>query len=66
MSSVWRKAGLTYASYLSIASKTLREVLKTEYQTAAVASRSVTEAHVTNYKNGSPLSDPEPLQKSDS
>lgn len=60
--SAWRKAGLTYNNYLSIAAKTVRAALKTEFQTAQVLSRSKSEAKFIKFENGTP-SDPIPLKK---
>ncbi|CCD26842.1 F1F0 ATP synthase subunit epsilon NDAI_0I02740 [Naumovozyma dairenensis CBS 421] len=62
-SAVWRKAGITYSAYLSIAARTLRAALKPELQTATVMARSHTDAYFTKYKDGAPASEPESLQK---
>lgn len=61
--SVWRKAGLTYNTYLSVAARTVRSALKPELQTAAVEARSRTEARYVQYEKGSATSDPVPLQE---
>lgn len=61
--SAWRKAGLTYNTYLSVAAKTVRAALKTEYQTAKVLSRGKSEARYVKYEKGSATSDPIPLQE---
>lgn len=59
----WRKAGLTYNTYLSVAARTIRAALKPELQDARVLARSKTEAKYIKYKNGSAASDPVPLQE---
>lgn len=61
--SAWRKAGLTYTQYISVAAKTLRSALKPELQTASVLNRGQTEAYFTKYVNGEPTADPKSLQK---
>ena len=61
--SAWRKAGLTYATYLSVAAKTLRAALKPELKTAQVLSRGHTEAAYTMFQKGEPIADPKPLTK---
>ncbi|AMD20167.1 HCR017Cp [Eremothecium sinecaudum] len=60
--SVWRKAGLTYNSYLAVAAKTIRSALKTELQSAAILGRSVTEAKIIEYKTPGAASEPVPLK----
>ncbi|KAH3903333.1 F1F0 ATP synthase subunit epsilon SCDLUD_000959 [Saccharomycodes ludwigii] len=63
MSAVWRKAGLTYNSYVDVAAKILRSSLKQEFKTTAVLERSKTDVHfVTFKKNGEP-NEPTPLKK---
>lgn len=52
--STWRKAGLTYNSYVSVAAKTLRAALKPELQTHAVLARSASEVKFVKYENGNP------------
>lgn len=61
--SVWRKAGLSYATYLSVAAKTVRSALKPELHSAAIMTRSTTEAMYTQYDKGAPKADPAPLDK---
>lgn len=61
--SAWRKAGLTYTQYISVAAKTLRNALKPELQTAHVLSRGHSEVQFTKYEKGSPMADPKPLSK---
>lgn len=61
--SAWRKAGLTYTQYISVAARTLRSALKTELQTNHVLSRGQSEACFTKYQNGAPVADPKPLSK---
>lgn len=62
-STAWRKAGLSYSSFLAIAARTVRESLKKELQTPAVMGRGKTDAAYTKYEKGSPKSDPIPLQE---
>ncbi|CCC69801.1 hypothetical protein NCAS_0D02200 [Naumovozyma castellii] len=64
LSATLRKAGVTYAQYLCVASRTLRASLKTELQTPVVMARSNTDAYYTKYEKGSPIADPAPLQTS--
>ncbi|QLG74427.1 hypothetical protein HG535_0G03100 [Zygotorulaspora mrakii] len=59
--SSWRKAGLTYNSYLSVAAKVIRSALKPELQTAAVMNRSKSEGRYVKYENGSAVTDSAPL-----
>lgn len=59
--SVWRKVGLTYNGYISIAAGTLRSALKNELKTAAVFNRAKTEARFTVYENGEAKCEPTPL-----
>lgn len=59
----WRKAGLTYNTYLAVAAKTVRAALKPELQTAAVLGRSKTEARYVQYEKGTAKSEPIPLQE---
>lgn len=59
--SAWRKAGLTYNAYLSIAAKTVRSALKPEAQTAAVLSRDRVDSKYTKFEKGEPQGDPKPL-----
>ena len=61
--SAWRKAGLTYTQYISVAAKTLRSALKTELQTPHVLGRGHSEVCFTKYQKGSPVADPKPLSK---
>ena len=61
--SAWRKAGLTYTQYISVAARTLRSALKTELQTNHVLSRGQSEACFTKYQKGAPVADPKPLSK---
>ncbi|SCU81016.1 LADA_0B10748g1_1 [Lachancea dasiensis] len=61
--SAWRKAGLTYNNYLSIAAQTVRAALKNEAQTAQVLGRSKTEAKFVKYEGGNAVSEPEALKK---
>lgn len=59
----WRKAGLTYNTYLSVAARTVRAALKPELQDARVLARSKTDARYVKYEKGSAASDPVPLQE---
>lgn len=59
----WRKAGLTYNTYLAIAAKTVRAALKPELQTASVLGRSKTEARYVIYEKGTAKSESLPLQE---
>ncbi|CAD1785580.1 similar to Saccharomyces cerevisiae YPL271W ATP15 Epsilon subunit of the F1 sector of mitochondrial F1F0 ATP synthase [Maudiozyma barnettii] len=61
--SAWRKAGLTYTQYISVAAKTLRSALKTELQTQHVLNCGQSDACFTKYEKGSPLADPKLLSK---
>ena len=61
--SSWRKAGLTYNTYLSVAARTVRAALKPELQSSKVLARSKTEARYVKYEKGNPTSDPVPLQE---
>ncbi|AET38527.1 F1F0 ATP synthase subunit epsilon Ecym_3008 [Eremothecium cymbalariae DBVPG len=60
--SAWRKAGLSYNTYMAVAARAVRSALKPELKNAAVLSRSNTEAKVINYKDGA-ASDAVPLKK---
>ncbi|CCK70538.1 F1F0 ATP synthase subunit epsilon KNAG_0E02790 [Huiozyma naganishii CBS 8797] len=63
MSAYWKKAGITYATYLNVTAKTLRSALKNELQTQNVLSRGTTDAAYTVYEKGTPKADPQPLQE---
>lgn len=59
--SAWRKAGLTYNTYLSIAAKTVRSALKPEAQTNAVLSRDRVDSKYIKYEKGEPQGEPKSL-----
>lgn len=59
--SAWRKAGLTYNTYLSVAAKTVRSALKPEAQNAAVLSRERVDSKYTKFEKGEAQNDPKPL-----
>ncbi|AGO11281.1 AaceriACR021Wp [[Ashbya] aceris (nom. inval.)] len=61
--SAWRKAGLTYNSYLAVAARTVRAALKKELQNTAVLNRSVTEAKVIDYASKGSAAEAVPLKK---
>ncbi|QEU60355.1 Atp15 [Kluyveromyces lactis] len=60
--STWRKAGLTFNNYVSVAANTVRAALKPELQTNSVLARSKSEAKFIKFENGV-ASEPVPLKK---
>lgn len=58
----WRKAGLTYNTYISIASRTLRDALKPELRTAVLLDRNLADIRFTKYDKGLAICDPTPIE----